>query len=68
MKNKKWHSKNKIEFFQKAKYLRISSFKKKIKKWISILTFLSLLCKFRENLSIKVALVTNGLNLGKVYS
>ena len=35
-------------------------FKKKFKKWNSILTFLSLLCKFEENLSTKVALVTNG--------
>ena len=49
------------KFFFNAKYLRM--FKKNLKKWNSILTFLSLLCKFEENLSTKVALVTNGLKI-----
>ena len=55
--------KQKSEKNLKAKYLRMWRFKKKFKKWNSILTFLSLLCKFEENLSTKVALVTNGLNI-----
>ena len=44
------------------KYLRMWRFKKFFfLKWNSILTFLNLLCDFEENLSTKVALVTNGL-------
>ena len=48
----------------------MSMFKKKLKKWNSMLTFLSLLFKFEENLSTKVALVTNGLsvNLEKKFN
>ena len=44
-----------------AKYQSIYKFEKREKKWNSILTFLSLLCEFEENLSIKVALVINWL-------
>ena len=43
-------------------------FLKKLKKWNSILTFLSLLCKFEENLSTKVALVTNGLMVKTLHN
>ena len=43
-------------------------FKKKLIKWNPILTFLSLLCKFEENLSTKVALVTNGIITDDVMS
>ena len=37
----------------------------KKKKIYSILTFLSLLCKFEENLWTKVALVTDGFSVRK---
>ena len=46
---------------QKLNSYGCEGLKKKLKKWNSILTFLNLLCEFDENLSTKVALVTNGL-------
>jgi hypothetical protein len=39
-------------------------FKNKTKKWNSIFTIISVPCKFKQNLSKKMALSTNGLTLG----